>query len=104
MIKALVVGLSLTLSPSVGWAQNTQDAPIPKVVKDCVNAVHRTKLGPDDAYMASFYRNFDAFYNAASQSVENNARTVGDQKALFIFNKCMAERGFPLTYGPTNGK
>jgi hypothetical protein len=38
------------------------------------------------------------FYNPSTGKIENNVTTMGDQKALFAFNKCMAEQGFPLKY------
>lgn len=82
-------------------AQSQADAQtqaIVKVVKYCVSVVNKTV--PDEAEMKEvyrkFYKNFDAFYNPATGTVQNNATTVGDQKPLYFFNKCMAEQGFAL--------
>jgi hypothetical protein len=59
--------------------------------------VHHTPA----SMLGSWNQNFDAYAVTnpdGSTSVRNNAGHVGDQDALFAFNKCMAERGFPLTY------
>jgi hypothetical protein len=103
LIVALAVAslLANVLLPRSVLAQSDQTSSINKIVAHCVNVVHTTKPSADQAYMASFYRNFDAFYNPASGLVENSARLQGDQKPLFIFNKCMSEQGLPLTSGPT---
>ena len=60
---------------------------IEKAVKACVEVAH-----------SAGYEYFDAYYNSASKSVENNITYVYQQSALFPFNKCMASQGFPLTY------
>jgi ParB/Sulfiredoxin domain len=36
------------------------------------------------------------YYNAATGTVHNNVQYVFQQSFLFVFQKCMAERGFPL--------
>jgi hypothetical protein len=100
MPRVLVTAVSFVLLSGSAFAQSDQSATITKMVAYCVNMVHKTKLSADEAFMARFYRNFDAFYNPSSGRVENSARLQGDEKPLFIFNKCMSERGFPLTYGP----
>ena len=46
--------------------------------------------------MAEFYLRFDAYYNSNTGHVDNNVTTMGDQKAWFVFKKCMAEKGYPL--------
>lgn len=63
------------------------------VVKQCVAAVHaaHSEKGLED-----FYRGFDAYYNSRTAKVLSNATTVGDQKPLFVFQKCMSEKGVPL--------
>lgn len=71
-------------------------SPIARAVSHCVAAVHQMK---SDAVSAQFFKHFDAFYNPATQHVENNAVYVGDQQPLYEFNKCMALQGFPLSYG-----
>jgi hypothetical protein len=95
MLLRIGVTIGVVLASGTALAQSGQ-VDVGKVVRDCVEVVHQTKLGPDESYMASFYRNFDAFYNPATGTVQNNATSVGDQKALFVFQKCMAERGVPL--------
>jgi hypothetical protein len=55
--------------------------------------VHRF---PADEVDKLFFRKFDAFYNTATGKVQNNAVYVGDQAALYQFDKCMASKGYPL--------
>jgi hypothetical protein len=62
------------------------------LVQHCVDVVHHHS----DA--TGFFAKFDAFYNPANGTVENNARLVGDEEPLYQFNKCMASQGQPLTY------
>ena len=71
---------------------------ISKTVKHCVAEVRRIgKCGPETcAQDSDFYKNFDAFYNSAADRVENNVTLQGERKPLFVFNKCMAEKGLPL--------
>jgi hypothetical protein len=64
-----------------------------KVAKQCVAAVH---AAPSEQFMEEFYRKFDAYYNSRTGRVENNVTTMGDQKAYFVFKKCMSEKGYPL--------
>jgi hypothetical protein len=91
IIKIAVFAVSAAATwcgPATAFAQSSQnDAGIVKVVKYCVDVVHSSGDG-----------GFDAFYNPATGNVENNTLTVGEQSWLFIFNKCMAEQGFPLKY------
>jgi hypothetical protein len=64
-------------------------------VKACVEAVNAQALKENPRIT---YR-FDAYYNAATSSIHNNLDQLGyvPQRAyLFAFEKCMAERGFPL--------
>lgn len=82
-----VVTLAAFATPSL--AQTAAEA-ITKTVSYCVGEVHK-----------SGFQRFDAFYNPATGLVENNAFTVGDQNALYVFRKCMAAQGIPL--GQTNG-
>jgi hypothetical protein len=89
------VGFVMAVGSSTGFAQNTPaGADVVKVVNRCVNVVHNTR--PAQPYLEMYYKNFDAFYNPASGLVQNNAQTVGDMQALFVFQKCMTEQGFPL--------
>ncbi|HEV2545910.1 MAG TPA: hypothetical protein VGU20_01095 [Stellaceae bacterium] len=88
---------SIVVLPCASFAQSNDAASVAKAVEYCVNIVHKTKLSAEEAYLSSFYKDFDAFVNPASGLIENSARRNGDQKPLFIFNKCMASRGFPLT-------
>jgi hypothetical protein len=72
---------------STSHAQDT--AVINKAVSECIKFVHAFS---DD----SFFKRFDAYYNVATGRVENNVMYVGERAALFQFNKCMAQHGFPL--------
>ena len=60
---------------------------IQQAAKTCIKVVHD-----------SGYALFDAFYNPATKVVENNVAYVYQKPALFPFNKCMAQQGFPLSY------
>jgi hypothetical protein len=53
--------------------------------------VHRRT--PDDPSDAKYYKQFDAYYNPATKRVMNNGPKAG---AIYYFEKCMAEQGFPL--------
>jgi hypothetical protein len=91
--SAVLIGLCSTSA----FAQ-TQPSPDPtgaidKVVKQCVAAV---RAASSEKGLEGFYRGFDAYYNSRTAKVLNNATTVGDQKPLFVFQKCMSENGIPL--------
>ena len=61
-------------------------------VKGCVEVTRRGE-NPGQTW------HFDAYYNAATSRIHNNLDQLGyvPQRAyLFAFEKCMAERGFPL--------
>jgi hypothetical protein len=90
---AVVVVTAVAAMPSAAMAAATpakvdNSAAVKKVVAQCVETTH-----------ADGYNHFDAFYNTASGAVENNVLYVADQGALFIFDKCMAEAGYPLVMG-----
>ena len=67
-----------------------QIATVSKAISQCVQTVRGSM--PTSAV----YINFDAYYNAASGTVQNNNRYV-DQSAVYAFNKCMASKGVPLS-------
>jgi hypothetical protein len=71
---------------------------IEKVVKHCVDVVHQYPAHNELTIGTNpnFFKNFDAFYNPATQRVENNGYLNGDIPAQYQFNKCMASQGFPL--------
>lgn len=73
--------------------QLDQAAVIEKAVKACVEVVHATKARDFDQM---FYKEFDAYYNPASGTVQNNAYRAGDTRPLYTFNKCMVQKGVPL--------
>jgi len=91
----LVCAAILSLQ-SPARAQPPQTDLIQKAVSTCVATVHSTRVSQDQSYLQPFFNNFDAYYNPATGLVSNNAQSVGDFKALFVFQKCMAEMGFPL--------
>jgi hypothetical protein len=85
-----------------GPQQDQQQSPdavaaINKVVKHCVDVVHAMKV---DDLEKQFFKKFDAYYNATTHLVENNAFLNGDQPALYQFRKCMAQEGLPLGGSP----
>lgn len=59
----------------------------------CVASVHRAA---PQGFDGTFYASFDAYYNQGSKTIRNNATRVGDQAPLYLFQKCMANAGFPL--------
>ena len=90
IILAALVGV-LLFAPSFGLAQTSD---IASVVKHCVRIVNN--ISPKGRGMGRYYREFDAYYEPSTQLVHDNAGTVGAQKPLFQFNKCMSEQGLPL--------
>ena len=65
-----------------------------KVIRQCVEAVH--SLAPSGATpMNDVHTSFDAYYNPATGRVVNNNQYVS-QEAVYSFNKCMSERGWPM--------
>jgi hypothetical protein len=77
-----------------------QAVQITKTVKHCVAVVHAAgKCGQDscpNGFDQAFFQGFDDFYNPASGKIENNVTVQGERKAMFVFRKCMAEKGVPL--------
>jgi hypothetical protein len=63
------------------------------VVKACVE-VSRASDPADPSIKNQWH--FDAYYNAATGRFHNNVQYNFQQRFIFAFNKCMAERGFPL--------
>ena len=61
------------------------------VVKACVQ-VSRTQ--EQEVPGATWH--FDAFYNPATGRVQNNVEYNFQRRFLFVFHKCVAERGLPL--------
>jgi hypothetical protein len=72
-----------------------ETAAISKAVKLCVSAVHAAATN-EIVLLQDFYKKFDAYYNSKTGKVENNVTMVGEQKAFFVFKKCMSEKGWPL--------
>jgi hypothetical protein len=84
---------ALSVATVVAAPQSDPPRTVDEAVKACVDAVHATKVGEMER---SFFREFDAYYNPATQLVENNAYRGGDRPPLYAFNKCMVQKGFPL--------
>lgn len=86
---------------SVGMFVSTvsmADPPVPcpeceKAIQACVDVVHASKVSDVDRL---FFREFDAYYNPADGTVQNNAYRNGDRMPLYTFKKCMVKQGFPL--------
>jgi outer membrane murein-binding lipoprotein Lpp len=72
----------------------TQTAALRKVIVQCVQTV-RALAPPGATPINDVHLSFDAYYNPASGRVENNNRYV-IQDAVYAFNKCMTEQGWPL--------
>jgi hypothetical protein len=96
-MRNLYVALALVGVCCGNVRARAQDTPttttINNAVNYCVDQVHHF---PADEMSAQFYRHFDAYYNAGTGRVENNAFLNGDQPPLYQFNKCMASQGLPL--------
>jgi hypothetical protein len=88
-MRGIILMVSLVSAASAALANPSPEeaAAITKAVAYCVDVVH--KSAPNG-------QNFDAFYNPSTGMVQNNANTVGEQKALFVFQKCMAQQGVSL--------
>jgi hypothetical protein len=83
-----LVLIVILASSSTSFAQTkpaTNDAAIKNTVEHCVEEVHQ--LGNKD---------FDAYYNAGTNKVENNITNSWQEWALYPFRKCMAKHGLPL--------
>jgi len=81
---------------SLGVSQSELEAQtIQSTVRRCVGLVQsQAKTVP--SFEAEFYKRFDAYYNSATETVLNNVTMQGERKPLFVFQKCMAESGYPL--------
>lgn len=94
LAKAALIALSIGGAVT---AVNAQDiSKMNGAVAYCVDTVHHFPADPSEI---QFFKKFDAYYNTATGKIENNGLFVGDQAALYQFNKCMASQGVPLTYG-----
>jgi|ETNmetMinimDraft_2_1059921.scaffolds.fasta_scaffold316520_2 hypothetical protein len=93
MFKTSAIGVVAVVlySPSLGLAQTSDPA---SVVNYCVGVVNTTT--PDNEFMGMFYRDFDAYYEPTTKMVHWNAKSIGAQKPLFQFKKCMSKQGLPL--------
>lgn len=100
-LSGLIFWISAMPAIAQQKSQKLQPQPPPttvvEAVKYCVELVHR--LAPKEEFQGSFYKQFDAYYNPATEKVHNNAYRNGDTPPLYQFNKCMVETGFPL--GPS---
>ncbi|HEX7683857.1 MAG TPA: hypothetical protein VF446_10045 [Trinickia sp.] len=68
-------------------------AALNKAIAQCVTRVRASApTGQEE-----FYVRFDAYYNPGNGRVMNNVRYNGEAPALYMFNKCMASQGFPLS-------
>ena len=63
-------------------------------MRACVDVVHRTPTTDD--LSAQYLKEFDAYYNPATNRVIDNGWRNGDIPAQYRFGKYMAVRGFPL--------
>lgn len=84
----------LTALP-IAEQQKLPPSPVELAVRACVGVVHATK--PQEEFEQPYYKGFDAYYNPADGTVQNNAYRNGDRPPLYLFYKCMVEKGFPLT-------
>lgn len=72
----------------------SQVTELKKVVSSCVQTV-RALAPPGATPISDVHISFDAYYNPSTGRVENNNQYVS-QDAVYAFNKCMTEQGWPL--------
>jgi hypothetical protein len=75
----------------------SQIATIKLVIAQCVSNVHIGAPSGALDYEVKYWQGFDAYYNPGTSQVLNNATVNGQQPALYAFQKCMSEHGFPLS-------
>jgi hypothetical protein len=94
MWRDVLIGLLLAGSLCDGVTAMAQPASADPaaIVQTCVRIVRASPHSPPYPDYAN--KNFDAYYDRQSNKVFNSARLNVDQEALYIFNKCMTERGF----------
>lgn len=99
MRKLAVITLALTLGCASHLHAQTDNLAMAKAaVQKCVEFVHQ--FSPAEPWMTPYFRQFDAYYDAATGTVNNNGWRNGDIQPLYEFNKCMATKGFPLGSKP----
>jgi len=72
----------------------SQIAELNKAIGACVLVV-KAMAPPGATSTSDVHISFDAYFNPATQRVLNNNQYVS-QDAVYAFNKCMTERGWPL--------
>jgi len=90
------------VTPVIAFAQSVPspadqaatDALYTKMVKECVDVVHKSPADP--VYGADSNRKFDAYYNPSDHKIYNNAFLNTAQMALYLFNKCISEKSSPV--------
>ena len=85
----IAVSGQIALAEGAAKLTETETAAIKETVRVCVQVVH----SDPDAFSQGFY----AYYNAATGTVENNVIYQAGREPLLRFQKCMAERGVPLS-------
>jgi uncharacterized coiled-coil protein SlyX len=86
--------LAKAVPPTAPGPSADQVEALKKVVAECVRTVRSST--PHDE-LSQFYSGFDAFYNPASGRVQNNIIYNGGLPAVYAFNKCMTDNGWPLS-------
>jgi len=90
----------LTVATVPGHAQTDLTA-AQQAVRECVTQVRRAatlRENYDQFGQPPMWRNFDAFV-APDGRVHENAKFVGEQDGVYLFEKCLADRGFSLGSG-----
>ena len=89
----------LTVAAVPGHAQTDLTA-AKQAVSECVAQVRRAatlRENYDQFGQPPMWRNFDAFV-APDGRVHENANFVGEQDGVYLFEKCLADRGFSLGF------
>lgn len=85
--KDKAASISQGVAPALGL-------PLQNVIRQCVGAV-RALAPPGATPVGDVHVSFDAYYDPAMGRVVNNNHYVS-QDAVYAFNKCMTDKGWPL--------
>jgi hypothetical protein len=92
MRKLGVCAVVLSIACTSSQAEEDDLASINKTIAACIKVVH--VMDKDNP----FAKDFDAYYNSATGTVEYNVMFANAfaRPVLFQFEKCMAQHGLPL--------
>ena len=93
----LVLGTAFLLAAALPGHAQIDLNPAKQVVRECVAQVRQeaSRREHDQLGQAPMWRNFDAYVSPDGR-VHNNTKFVGERDGVYLFEKCLAERGFSL--------